>query len=102
MRSCCLTVALLLTTVVLHADNWPQWRGPTGIGVTAETGLPDRWSESQAVVWRVKLDGMGVSTPVVWGDQVIATSQGYSSKANALGGIESVKNNAPDAPVVEV
>ena len=34
--------------------------------------------------------------------QVIATSQGYSSKANALGGIESVRNNAPDAPVVEL
>lgn len=34
--------------------------------------------------------------------QVIATSQGYSSKANALNGIESVKKNAPDAEIVEV
>lgn len=34
--------------------------------------------------------------------QVIATSEGYSSKAAALGGIESVRTNAPDAPVVEV
>ncbi len=33
--------------------------------------------------------------------QVIASSQGYASKAGALNGIESVKNNAPDAPVVE-
>ncbi|MGC3955220.1 MAG: YegP family protein [Propionicimonas sp.] len=34
--------------------------------------------------------------------QVIATSQGYASKANALNGIESVKTNAPGAAVVEV
>ena len=34
--------------------------------------------------------------------QVIATSEGYSSKASAQKGIESVKANAADAPVVEV
>jgi uncharacterized protein len=31
--------------------------------------------------------------------QVIAVSEGYSSKASALNGIESVKENAPGAPV---
>ena len=31
--------------------------------------------------------------------QVIATSEAYESKASALNGIESVKRNAPDAPV---
>jgi uncharacterized protein YegP (UPF0339 family) len=34
--------------------------------------------------------------------QVIATSQGYASKASALNGIESIKKNAPDAAIVEV
>lgn len=34
--------------------------------------------------------------------QVIATSQGYASKANALNGIESIKTNAPDAAIVEI
>jgi uncharacterized protein YegP (UPF0339 family) len=34
--------------------------------------------------------------------QVIATSQGYNSKASALNGIESVKTNAPGAEVVEI
>ncbi len=33
--------------------------------------------------------------------QVIATSEGYSSKASALNGIESIRKNAPDAPIVE-
>ena len=34
--------------------------------------------------------------------QVIATSQGYASKVNAVAGIESVKKNAPDAEIVEL
>jgi uncharacterized protein YegP (UPF0339 family) len=34
--------------------------------------------------------------------EVIAISEGYSSKSAALNGIDSVKRNAPDAEVVEV
>lgn len=34
--------------------------------------------------------------------EVIAVSEAYNSKASAQNGIESVKKNAPDAPVVEV
>ncbi len=32
--------------------------------------------------------------------EVIATGEGYKTKANCLNGIESVKKNAPDAEVV--
>ena len=34
--------------------------------------------------------------------EVIAISEGYSSKSSALNGIDSVKRNAPEAEVVEV
>ena len=34
--------------------------------------------------------------------QVIATSQGYKSKASCMKGIESVRKNAPKTGVVEV
>ncbi|MFK3676579.1 YegP family protein [Microbacterium sp. NPDC090218] len=33
--------------------------------------------------------------------EVIAISEGYSSKSAALNGIDSVKRNAPDAEVIE-
>lgn len=33
--------------------------------------------------------------------QIIAVGEGYKAKAGCLNGIESVKKNAPDAPVVE-
>lgn len=34
--------------------------------------------------------------------EVIAISEGYSSKAGALSGVESVRRNAADAGIVEV
>ena len=33
--------------------------------------------------------------------QVIATGEGYVAKASCLNGVESVRKNAPEAPVVE-
>ena len=35
------------------------------------------------------------------GNIIADCAEGYSSKANALNGIESVKENAPEAPVEE-
>lgn len=32
--------------------------------------------------------------------EIIATSEGYKAKASCMNGIESVRKNAPDAPVV--
>ena len=32
--------------------------------------------------------------------QIIAVSEGYKAKASCLNGVESVKKNAPDAPIV--
>jgi hypothetical protein len=34
--------------------------------------------------------------------EVIATSEGYTTKASAKNGIASVQNNAPDAEIVEL
>ena len=34
--------------------------------------------------------------------EVIATGQGYSSKASAMNGIDSVRRNAADAEVIEL
>jgi uncharacterized protein YegP (UPF0339 family) len=34
--------------------------------------------------------------------EIIATSEGYSSKKSCMNGIESVKKNAPKATIVEI
>ena len=71
---------LAVASTSLLADDWPSWRGPAGNGVTAETGLPQQWSDSSGVQWRVKLPGAGVSTPIVSGAHVFVTSQIGSSR----------------------
>jgi outer membrane protein assembly factor BamB len=55
------------------ADNWPNWRGPAVDGVAAGTGYVSSWSPTEHVLWRVKLPGLGASTPAVWGDRVVVT-----------------------------
>jgi hypothetical protein len=54
-------------------EDWPQWRGPSGSGVSADAGFPARWSAADAA-WKASLGGLGISSPIVWGDRVFATS----------------------------
>src|SRR5216683_3837699 len=56
------------------ADDWPQFRGPTGQGHSAERGLPFEWSESRNVVWKTPVPGLGWSSPVVVGGRVWVTT----------------------------
>jgi outer membrane protein assembly factor BamB len=56
------------------ADNWPQFRGPGSLGVDEDAKLPDKWSSTENVVWKVEIPGRGWSSPVVWGDRVFVTS----------------------------
>lgn len=57
------------------AANWPQWRGPRGLGVSAESNLPVAWSARENLAWTAQLRGDGSSSPVVWNDQILVTSQ---------------------------
>jgi outer membrane protein assembly factor BamB len=56
------------------ADNWPQWRGPHGDGLSAETDIPTEWGADKTVAWKLKMPGIGAGTPVVWGDKIFVTS----------------------------
>src|SRR5262245_14643540 len=68
-------ILVYLTGGSLAAADWPQWRGPSGTGTTAETGLPVKWSATENVAWKAPIGGLGVSTPIVVGDRVFVTSQ---------------------------
>jgi len=57
------------------AEDWPNWRGPDGNGVSSERGLPLAWSEDENIAWRARLGGMGLSSPIVSGDTILVTSQ---------------------------
>jgi outer membrane protein assembly factor BamB len=59
-----------LAGTTLFATNWPNWRGPTGNGVSAETGLPSTWSATENVAWKLPLPAFSGSTPIIWGDRI--------------------------------
>jgi outer membrane protein assembly factor BamB len=69
---------VVLVAVELNANNWPHWRGPSASGVSTESSLPARWSDTENVAWKSSVSGLGISSPIVWGDLVIVTSQAGS------------------------
>jgi outer membrane protein assembly factor BamB len=78
-------IALLLLVLSLNgfaadAQDWPEFRGPTGQGISTERGLPLEWSESRNVIWKTRVPGLGWSSPVVAGGRVWVTT------ATELGG----------------
>ncbi|HEX5214673.1 MAG TPA: PQQ-binding-like beta-propeller repeat protein [Vicinamibacterales bacterium] len=79
-----LVVCTCLGSVVLCADNWPAWRGPTANGVSAETGLPVKWSSTENVAWKLALPAYSGSTPIIWGDVIFLNV----ATANATGELE--------------
>jgi outer membrane protein assembly factor BamB len=70
-------IAVLLSTVAA-AENWPQWRGPGGQGISSEPGIPTDWQPDRNVLWKVPV-APGHSSPAVWGDRLFVTA-GYPDK----------------------
>jgi len=69
------------------AENWTEFRGPTGQGHSLEQGLPLTWSETENVVWKVPIPGRGWSSPVLVDDEVwltTAVDDGRSLRAICL------------------
>jgi outer membrane protein assembly factor BamB len=70
----------------VSAENWPGWRGPTGLGYSQEKDLPLTWNAKSGdnILWKALLHGGGKSnpdftspgwsSPIVWGDRVFLTT----------------------------
>ena len=69
------TCVLALVAAIQAAEpNWPQWRGPDGQGVSAETSLPTTWNPTERVAWKTPVSGRAHSSPIVWGNRVFLTT----------------------------
>jgi len=67
-------VGVVFSLGVALAENWPQWRGPEGSGISREVGLPITWSETSGVVWKCDLPPWGASTPAIWANAIFVTT----------------------------
>jgi outer membrane protein assembly factor BamB len=57
-----------LATAAVSAENWPQWRGPSANGLSAEKGLPSTWTKDENVTWKLAMPDRSGATPIIWGD----------------------------------
>ena len=55
-------------------DAWPAWRGPSRTGSAPGGNPPIEWSEEKNVRWKKAIPGLGLSSPIVWGDRLYLTT----------------------------
>ena len=71
-------------------ENWNQFRGPHGDGMTTAKGLPVTFGEgSPAIVWKTPVSGRAWSSPVVWGKQIWMTNA------------PEIQNTTPEKPKLD-
>lgn len=62
-----------------RGGDWSQFRGPSGMGVSAEGGVPVSWNATQGIAWKTELPGPGTSSAIVHGTRVYLTCYSGSS-----------------------
>jgi outer membrane protein assembly factor BamB len=82
--NCLLPIALSVLAANASAENWPSFRGPTGMGLTQEKDLPLTWNEKDGsnVLWKSPLPATTVdgkpdhnqSSSIIWQDRVFVTT----------------------------
>jgi outer membrane protein assembly factor BamB len=83
---------MLLEIVVawaLGAGDWTQFRGPNSDGTAAGPATPLVWSDTENVVWKSPIPGLGWSSPAIADGRVFLTTavrrgEGLSLRALAL------------------
>ena len=76
------------------ADDWMQFRGPGGLGVSSEVSVPTEWSDTRNIVWKTKLPGAGTSSPIIIGDKIFLTCySGYGMDQAGPGEMEDLKRH---------
>src|SRR6267378_378822 len=75
-----LSIALLIAALIALgpltravAEDWPQFRGPNGTGVSASTGLPEEFGPNKNVIWKTPLPP-GHSSPVLTKNRIFLTA----------------------------
>jgi outer membrane protein assembly factor BamB len=95
------TAAILSSSTLLHAVDWPEWRGPGGLGHAQATGLPIKWSETSQIAWQTPLPGRGWSSPVIDGNQIWVTAA-IETPASPEDIERRMKSNTGDQPLALV
>ena len=73
------TVTILLTLLLSiasdgSAQEWPKFRGLNAGNIADDPNLPDTWSETENIAWKIDIPGLSWSSPIVWDDHIFVTT----------------------------
>ncbi|WP_417395119.1 PQQ-binding-like beta-propeller repeat protein [Gimesia chilikensis] len=85
LRPFCSTLVLLCVALsVASAEDWPAFRGPRGNGISHETKIPLKWSQTENILWKVPLPAAGNSNPIVSNGRVFITCAENEGRQRSL------------------
>jgi outer membrane protein assembly factor BamB len=97
-----LVLLLVSARVAARAEDWPQFRGPTGQGHSSERGLPIEWGDSRNVLWKTPVPGRGWSSPVIAGGRVWLTTSVIDRGARGARGVREARGASLRAVAFDV
>jgi len=101
-----LLVLMYVTVIGVSQDidatrQWSQYRGYLSSGFLDKADLPENWDTgtNKNVLWNVNIPGLGLSSPVIWGEKLfittaISASDNAGLKAGIYGSIEPVDDDS--------
>jgi outer membrane protein assembly factor BamB len=67
-------LCLLMLASIARAEDWPQFRGPTGQGISTAVDVPVEWSATKNIAWKIDVAGQGWSSPVLADGRIYLTT----------------------------
>ena len=104
LRTEVISLVMIVVTLATYrgtrAENWPQFRGPTGLGTTNEKNLPTTWNGAnrENVAWKTPLVGEGHASPIVWGDRVFVCTARFQVEHVLPSSLSTAAGAAPSDP----
>ena len=91
LQSLTICIGVTLLAPIAQADDWLQFRGPGGLGVSTDKDIPAKWSLTENLVWRTKLPGAGTSSPIVLKNKIYLTCySGYAQDKSNPGDVKDL------------
>ena len=76
--------SLTLLALPAHADDWEQYRGPNGTGISAGKSAPLTWGPKKNIKWRSVLPTNANSSPIVSNGRVFVTCAAEEGRKRSL------------------
>ena len=70
------SLAIFAASAPRPGVDWPQFRGIDAAGIAEGFSLPTEWNVAAGtnVAWKADVPGLGLSSPVVWGNDVFVST----------------------------